>query len=370
MPTSSESDQTQLKPPADNEVEVSLFGPGVGECVVVHGGGGRWLVVDSCRETSASPPVALAYLSEIGVDPDQVRLLVATHWDDDHIGGMAELHRALTSAAFWCSAALNNRDVPAFLLEQAQSLIRQGSGVDELRTIFVERTNSKSGSPGWAMWNVDLLGDNTPFPLDVWGLSPSPEAVGRGFFALVHRAHGLEPARKVIDFGPNEGSVAMWIRAGDARVLLGADLEEPGPANRGWSAILGGNPKRWLENGKAGLFKVAHHGSADARHDRVWTDLLEPEPVAILAPYRRGANPPPTDENRAWIHARTPNAHTTVRDPTTRRRRRRSEVERHLRATGKRLIIPRGFGHVRARTAADSASWTVEYFGGAGELPP
>lgn len=35
-------------PPVADELEVSVFGPGVGESVVVHLGHGDWMVVDSC----------------------------------------------------------------------------------------------------------------------------------------------------------------------------------------------------------------------------------------------------------------------------------------------------------------------------------
>src|SRR5262245_58961005 len=55
-------------PPASDEVEISLFGPGIGECSVVHLGGGQWMVVDSCIDRSTRRPVALEYLAEIGVD--------------------------------------------------------------------------------------------------------------------------------------------------------------------------------------------------------------------------------------------------------------------------------------------------------------
>ena len=50
-----------------NEIEVSVFGPGVGESVVLHCGYGRWLVIDSCRN-NAGAAVPLEYLRSIGVD--------------------------------------------------------------------------------------------------------------------------------------------------------------------------------------------------------------------------------------------------------------------------------------------------------------
>ena len=71
-------------PPAPTEVEVSLFGPGVGECVVIHLGLGEWLIVDSCL-TAGREPVAISYLSELGVPLDSVRMCLFTHFHDDHI---------------------------------------------------------------------------------------------------------------------------------------------------------------------------------------------------------------------------------------------------------------------------------------------
>jgi len=55
-------------PPAVDELEVSVFGPGVGECVLVHFGEGEWMVVDSCLDRATSRPAALDYLTELGVD--------------------------------------------------------------------------------------------------------------------------------------------------------------------------------------------------------------------------------------------------------------------------------------------------------------
>lgn len=46
-------------PPKADELEVSVFGPGIGECVVVHAGAGEWMIVDSCVDRSSGLPVAL-----------------------------------------------------------------------------------------------------------------------------------------------------------------------------------------------------------------------------------------------------------------------------------------------------------------------
>ena len=44
-------------PPGKNEFEITLFGPGYGESVVLHVGSGAWIVVDSCidKENTLHP---------------------------------------------------------------------------------------------------------------------------------------------------------------------------------------------------------------------------------------------------------------------------------------------------------------------------
>ena len=67
------------EPPNLHELEVSVFGPGVGECIVAHVGDGDWIVVDSCINRESQEPVALEYLKSLHVDiPSRVRLVVAT----------------------------------------------------------------------------------------------------------------------------------------------------------------------------------------------------------------------------------------------------------------------------------------------------
>jgi glyoxylase-like metal-dependent hydrolase (beta-lactamase superfamily II) len=99
-------------PPESYELEISLFGPGIGESIVAHLGDGDWIVVDSCKDRKSRQPVALQYLNSLGVDvANKVKLVVATHWHDDHIKGLAEVLRAAEKAEFVSSAAYLFRDL-------------------------------------------------------------------------------------------------------------------------------------------------------------------------------------------------------------------------------------------------------------------
>src|SRR5262249_14986688 len=54
--------------PAADELEVTVFGPGFGECIVAHLGHDRWIVIDSCIDSRSDKPAVLAYFEHIGVD--------------------------------------------------------------------------------------------------------------------------------------------------------------------------------------------------------------------------------------------------------------------------------------------------------------
>src|SRR5688572_8544014 len=100
-------------PPDPNEVEVSVFGPGHGECVVVHLGDGEWMVVDSCRHFEDGRAAALRYLEAEGVAVETaVKLVIVTHWHDDHIRGLGEIAERCSSARFVCSGALKATELP------------------------------------------------------------------------------------------------------------------------------------------------------------------------------------------------------------------------------------------------------------------
>src|SRR5688572_10415690 len=108
-------------PPWMDELEVSLFGAGVGEALCVHLGFGDWMVVDSCIEATSGQPVALEYLQLIGVDPSNaVKLVVNTHLHDDHARGVAAVLRQCAAATFACSAAATVMELLALIHASAQ----------------------------------------------------------------------------------------------------------------------------------------------------------------------------------------------------------------------------------------------------------
>src|SRR5436309_15234412 len=120
--------------PDPDEFEVSLFGPGIGESIVLHVGAGEWIIVDSCRGNRGA--AAVEYLVEIGVAiTTSVKLIVATHWHNDHVRGLSDIVQRCHGAEFLCSPALFHAEFLA-LAELWDELEHSRSAVSELYRVI------------------------------------------------------------------------------------------------------------------------------------------------------------------------------------------------------------------------------------------
>jgi hypothetical protein len=123
--------------PRDDEVEISVFGPGYGECVVLDLAKQQWVIVDSCFGSTSQQPSALEYLERLGVDVgSRVRVVLATHYHDDHISGVGEVFENCKSARFACSMALNSDDWTKLIGIDRNYLIADGSGINEINRVM------------------------------------------------------------------------------------------------------------------------------------------------------------------------------------------------------------------------------------------
>ena len=156
-------------PPERGEFELTLFGPGYGECVLLHAGDGIWAIIDSCIDGEGAPR-ALRYLESINVNAaEAVRLIVATHWHDDHMRGMAQLVEACKGADFCCAAALCRTEFLKISAVLGQHFIAAGSGADEISSVF-SRLREKKARPTHAIANRRIFARSA---CEIWSLSPS-----------------------------------------------------------------------------------------------------------------------------------------------------------------------------------------------------
>jgi beta-lactamase superfamily II metal-dependent hydrolase len=284
--------------PAENEIEVSLFGPGVGESACLHIGKGKWIIVDSCLNPETKQPAAYEYLQSLGVNcPDDVELIVATHWHDDHIKGIAELVKQCKSASIAIPSVLFQEE----FLELTNLLgdTKEGehtSGLNEFGLIIKQLSDDIPDNPHripiFANENKVL---HSTEQTEIIALSPSNAAemeAKLNFGVMKNNRSGRTfiPAPT-----QNLTALAIWIKTEAGNILLGADLETHSSPTIGWKAVV---ESRGRPRGKAQLIKIPHHGSETGHLTEVWEQMLEDQPLGILTCFSRCGLPKESDVER------------------------------------------------------------------------
>lgn len=362
-------------PPNPDEFEISVIGPGRGECIVIHLGDNEWCVVDSCIPKGLTTSIAVDYLQGFKNGAlDRIKLVVATHWHDDHIRGLASLLQSVPTAEFYCSAALKAGEF-ATLVGSAAASLSPRSGVDEFAAILglisppgtTIKIPRLLAQPKFAMENRLLFDHHSgtrSFPVKVWALSPSDATLTKAYEEIAESLPkvGQVPG-SVISRSPNHNSVTLWIEAGPLKALLGADLEHTGSKAEGWSCILKVHDT-FRAGHNATYFKVPHHGSKGADSPEVWERMLSKNPIAVVTPYSSAGLPREADLKR--LQGRTSALYCTARgtggamsrDPVVEKMMRRQVVQRR--------VLEGPAGHIRVRWPLNSlANPTVENFQGA-----
>ncbi len=169
----------QMKsPPAPDEFEVTVIGPSYGEAVLVHVGDQRWIIVDSTLRSGKSEPSSIEYLRSIGVVPEEcVRLIVVTHWHDDHIRGISETVKICKQAGICIPSAFVQLEFRRFLAAHMDSIPSiHGTGVDELISVVTQMRDREINHLAIAdkrLLNFRDVDSSHRLPVQVWSLSPS-----------------------------------------------------------------------------------------------------------------------------------------------------------------------------------------------------
>jgi hypothetical protein len=303
--------------------------------------------------------VALDYLTELGVDiASAVKVVVVTHWHDDHIQGAAQVLEAAKAATFWCSSALKQDEFLA-MVAGGSSAMMESSGVAEFYEIMqILRARAPGGArpvsvgPRFAKAETVVFRKNagTGIPAEVYAVSPSDGAMMLSWREIASSIPELgQPKRRAVALQPNQIAVVIWAKVGDVEMFLGADLEESRSPTLGWQAIVGSTTRPGTA---ASIVKVPHHGSPTAYSKEVWTKLAKAEPHALVTPFATGGKFLPSDEDLRRIRAHTPELYCTSKPGGARATRRSGAVDGLAdRVARNRVKIRGAMGHVRVRAA-------------------
>jgi beta-lactamase superfamily II metal-dependent hydrolase len=339
--------------PRSDQAEISLFGPGIGECVVIHTGGGRWFIVDSCLDPLTRKPIALDYLTYLGVDPDyDVEGILITHWHQDHIDGACDLIKACKCAKLYISAALlENEACHLASLFHHDDFSSYDKDIREFSAIvdFLVESNQRERIDTVSERHVFFDRRSGPHARLV-AMSPSSSAKLQAMANMKARTPtpGEKRTRNIVRQSPNHNAVALHFSFGKFSAILGADLEETGNAATGWSAILRSGLHQSLSLSSAAVFKVPHHGSETGHHDQVWSELLAPKPVSITTPYASSNLPKASDISRI---SKRSDVFWVTRDPQSKKKIKRERmVEREMKSVViERKAVNESMGHLQLR---------------------
>ena len=289
-----------LDPPKEDEIEITLFGPGYGESAVLKLPKVGWFVVDSCKFSAKGlttiPP--LEYLKAQAVKA--LVAVVLTHPHEDHYLGLVEILAEYKGRIdYICRyAAEGIREFKEYLASHDIAGIVNARKFSELFQAFKEAANNGA-------WRRDL-GELTPIIDDqvngvsVTALTPSSDSV-RQYTELLYNAIGKvgQYVHKFPDHSHNLIASAIWISVGSVRIILGSDVKNGISKTTGWRGVLS-NPDK--PNLSVQTVKVSHHGSPTAFHKEVWKEhTTNGLPLSILTPYTKGSNFLPKDSDLARL---------------------------------------------------------------------
>ncbi len=330
----------------------------------MHIGNGAWVVVDSSADHKRDVVIPLKYLESIGLNPaSAVVLVVATHWHEDHVRGMTQVLEACPKATFCCAGAFTKKEFLA-TTETFEGGIypSKRSGLRELHNIFLSIRDHSGRKLKYAVPNRVVYERHN---CKVWTLSPSDNVIDKFIKSMGDMVYGRGRTKRSSPNDPNDIAVVLLVETEKFSLLLGADLER-----RGWATILEDISDR---TAKASVFKVPHHGSEGADHPGVWAQLLESNPVAVLAPWRNGGRTLPSNQDIERISSYTKKAYITSasKPPSAKVSNRYGKVvERMFRRSEIRIrtVAPNESSVRLRRRLGSQSSWKVETFGNACNL--
>jgi len=355
----------------DNNIEVLVFGPGYGESILINTGCGEWILADSCINPETRKPAVSEYLGKRGLSPDCIKLIIATHWHDDHIRGLCEIVKEADNAEFVLSQAFRQDEFLTLMSYYGnEQTIKSTSGIQELYNIvvFLKSVNKK---PKFAVADRILFerkNEKENYYCEIRSLSPSDASIMLSNARVAELIPQLKTEkRRLPSITPNHSAVVLWIRINNKIILLGSDLENTKEPDTGWTAILSSNIR--LPE-KAKVFKIPHHGSYSADHPKVWEKMIDNDPFAVLTPFKNGGIKLPELADIERIYNRAGKSYITA---TLKEKKAKTEhkIDKLMEdSLTMRKLVHSNFGYVQLQCGISNnfSDWKVNLFDGASEL--
>lgn len=355
--------------PGNNVFEFSLIGTGggYGESIVIHLGNQNWVVVDSCVDPKTKSCLPLEYLQAKGVNlSSDVKLIICTHWHDDHILGISDLLNASPSATFSMTRCTDTKKFLQFVgLDYNKSISEaSASSTVEIKKCFDILKNRKSPIKGAEQDKLLWQNDLNNITSRIYSLSPSDYVVNEfdKEISTLITEYGSSN-KKVVIQAPNDKSVALFVSVNNHNIILGSDLEVSNTNNKGWLCIL---DNCQCIDSKSSLFKIPHHGSNTGYNTRIWNELLIENVTANLTPWNVGQKLPRKDMLKIFLNHTDKLYVTSLNNYSDNAKKRERSISKAISKFNNTLCEVRyKFGIVRCRLniLIQDSVWETNLFG-------
>lgn len=280
--------------PTNSEVEITLIGTGggYGESIILKIGIDSWIIIDSCINPFSNEPLAIEYLQTIGIDFSKVKLVVCTHWHNDHIKGLANVLSRCPNAEF-CFSAVNDLNKFLLLCELDYTKMLKGGSISSTNEFAdcLEIINKRGTYFTRAQCDLVLkMVKEANVEFSLYAMSPSPKTISdfdSEISQLITKFGERNTA--IINKSPNDKSVALLLKFGEHRVVLGSDLEIGKNEHEGWRHII--KHSKVIDEQKASLYKLPHHGSENGYLKDIFDILVNDNSVLKLTPFKSSGLP-------------------------------------------------------------------------------
>jgi beta-lactamase superfamily II metal-dependent hydrolase len=357
---------TKINLPNNDIAEITLIGTGggYGESCVIHLGEQNWIVVDSCINPNSKASLPLEYLNEIGVDvSNNVKLIICTHWHDDHILGISELLDKCKSSKFVVARALDRVKFLRFVsldYKKIEDEVSISSTVEFNKCIEIVRSRGVSliqANQDRVLYKFKIK-DSI---IEIISLSPSDYTIEKfdGEISSLISEYGRN--KKVIMTPPNLKSIVLYLKLSTHRALLGADMEVGSNSQEGWINIL---DNCITIDKKSTYFKIPHHGSENGYHNRIWLELMEDKPISNLTPWNRNSKLPSLEMLKK-LSKNSPYLYMTSKNMGDKPKKRDKSIEKMLVKLNYKLVeikYQKGLIRNRIELNTPDAKWETSLF--------
>lgn len=341
------------KPPENGEYEVSVFGRGYGESIVLSCGNRDFIIVDSFINPDTGRPIALDYLDSMSIQYDRIKQVIITHWHDDHIRGISEIiQEAGDSISIILNPIVKDKTFDKYIMKA----ISEGgdNGASEIGKVF-EYISKHENSVKISCVDKRVYADEEKNSAELYGLAPQDSEIMD--YINKHIIKNISESVTAPYYkNDNELSLVLLLKKHRDGVLLGGDLENSNDDTRGWNAIVNNYTHTSTH---PSLYKVPHHGSITGYNENVWKKILTKNPISVITVFNKNKKLPSKEEilkieglsKKVYIVGATQND---------------KELERKVEKSAPRVKVVSAktlIGMYRYRKCMDSGKETSEVFG-------